>query len=250
MTSTPGPSRRIGLRARHARRVTPDHVGERVSLRRWIDDPQRGPVQGDVVGRLLAHDSEVLLIVDRRHHLHVVEDARVLSSRVVPPHPRMVDEPDRPTRERPLERDAARVLLLDARDRVLLVSHLPGEGRRVWTAPGGGLEPGEDHRAAARREADEELGLQIEPGPCVWTRSVTFQFRGVWLRQHERWHLARAELDAEQAPLVDAGTDEARWWTLEQLRTTEELLAPSRLPELLRALLTMGPPTDPIDAGR
>lgn len=250
MSPPAGPSRRIGPRARHARRVSPEHVGERVSVRRWVDDPERGPVQADVVGRLLAHDGEALLIVDRRHRLHVVAAARVLSSRVVPPHPRMEDEPALPTSEEPLERDAARVLLLDESDRVLLVAHLPGDGRRVWTAPGGGLEPGEDHRAAARREADEELGLEIEPGPCVWTRSVTFEFRGVWLRQHERWHLVRAELDADRAPLIDVGTDEARWWTLERLRGTDELLAPRRLPELLDALLVDGPPPAPVDAGR
>ena len=249
VTSPVGPSRRIGLRARHARRVTPAHVGERVSVRRWADDPERGPVQRDVVGRLLACEGGLLLIVDRRRRLHVVAEARILSSRVVPPHPRLEPEPDLPTREEPLERDAARVLLLDAEDRVLLVSHVPDEGRRVWTAPGGGLEPDEDHLAAARRELREELGLDLEPGPWVWTRSATFAFRGVWLRQHERWHLARAELDATTAPLVDAFTDEARWWTLEQLEATDEVLAPRRLPEHLAALLTEGTPATPVDVG-
>jgi 8-oxo-dGTP pyrophosphatase MutT (NUDIX family) len=248
VTTPPGPARRVGLRARHARRVTPEHVGERVSLRRWVDDPDRGPVQSDVVGRLLAFDDELLLLVDRRHRLHVVEAGRVLSSRVVPPHPRMEDEPGLPTRDAPLEREAARVLLLDAADRVLLVAHLPG-GRRVWTAPGGGLEPDEDHRAAARRELDEELGLEADPGPWVWSRTVTFPFRGVWLRQRERWYLVRADVDATEAPLIDAGTDEARWWTLEELDATDEVLAPRRLTEHLTALLAEGPPDEPADVG-
>jgi 8-oxo-dGTP pyrophosphatase MutT (NUDIX family) len=239
----------MGLRPRHVRRVTAEHVGERVSVRRWVDDPQRGPVQSDLVGRLLAHDADAMLIVDRRHRLHVVDPARVVSSRVVPPHPRLEDEPGLPTRDTPLEREAARVLLLDRRDRVLLVSHLPGDGRRVWTAPGGGLEPDEDHLAAARRELVEELGLEVEPGPCIWTRSATFSFRGVWLRQHERWHLVRAELDAAQAPLVDVGIDEARWWTLQELDSTQEHLAPRRLPEVLASLLTDGPPSEPLDVG-
>ena len=248
MTSPPGPSRRIGLAARHARRVTPEHVGERVSLRRWVDDPQRGPVHGDVVGRLLAFDDDLLLLVDRRRRLHVIEAARVLSSRVVPPHPRLPDEPGLPTRAAPLDREAARVLLLDATDRVLLVSHLPGD-RRVWTAPGGGLEPDEDHRAAARRELDEELGLQAEPGPWVWVRTVTFPFRGVWLRQREQWYLVRGEVDVDGAPLIDAGTDEARWWTREELATTDEVLAPAHLPDHLATLLVEGPPAAPVDVG-
>lgn len=249
MTTPPGPPRRIGLRPRHVRRVTAEHVGERVSVRRWVDDPERGPVQGDVVGRLLVHDDDAMLIVDRRRRLHVVDPGRVVSSRVVPPHPRLEDEPGLPSRDAPLEREAARVLLLDERDRVLLVSHLPGENRRVWTAPGGGLEDGEDHLAAARRELAEELGVEVEPGPCIWTRSVTFSFRGVWLRQHERWHLVRSELDAERAPLVDVVIDEARWWALRELEDTEEHLAPRRLPELLATLLTEGPPSEPLDVG-
>lgn len=249
MPPTPGPSRRIGPRARLARRVEPEHVGERVTVRRWVDDPDRGPVPSDVVGRLLAHDGEVLLIVDRRRRLHVVEASRVLSSRLVPPHPRMEDEPGLPTAGQPLQRDAARVLLLDDEDRVLLVAHRPGAGRRVWTAPGGGLDPGEDHRGAARRELAEELGVDVEPGPCVWTRSPTFEFRGVWLRQHEQWFLARARVEADRAPLVDPGTDEARWWTLSQLQATDEVLAPRRLAEELAVLLADGPPQRPVDVG-
>lgn len=253
----PGPSRpaagatpartRIGLTARHARRVTPDHVGERVSLRRWVDDPERGPVQSDVVGRLLAHDGEVLVLVDRRHQLHVVADARVLSSRVVPPHPRLEDEPHVGTREAPLEREAARVLLLDRDDRVLLVAHLPEPGHTVWTAPGGGLQPGEDHEIAARRELHEELGLALDLGPWVWTRAVTFAFRGVWLHQRERWYLARGELDPGDAPLDDVGVEEACWWSLEQLRAADVATGPRRLAEALATLLAEGPPDTPME---
>ena len=249
VSTPPGPSHRRGLRARYVRRVTAEHIGERVSVRRWVDDPERGLVQGDVVGRLLAYGDDAMLLVDRRRQLHVVDPARVTSSRVVPPHPRLEDEPGLPSRNAPLERRAARVLLLDERGRVLLVSHLPGGGRRVWTAPGGGLQPDEDHLTAARRELVEELGVEVDPGPCIWQRSVTFSFHGVWLCQHERWHLVRAELDARQAPLVDVAIDEARWWSLRELETTDEHLAPRRLPELLAALLREGPPDEPLDVG-
>jgi 8-oxo-dGTP pyrophosphatase MutT (NUDIX family) len=250
VTTPPGPPRRIGLRARHARRVTPEHVGQRVSLRRWVDDPERGPVQSDVVGRLLAHDDEVLLLVDRRRQLHVVPAGRVLSSRVVPPHPRLEDEPHVGTRDEPLERDAARLLLLDEADRVLLVAHWPEAGLRVWTAPGGGVRPDETHEAAARREAREELGLEVRLGPWVWSRAVTFEFRGVWLHQRERWFLVRDELEPATAPLDDAGIDEARWWSLEELRGTSETTGPSGLAGALETLLREGPPPQPVDVGR
>jgi 8-oxo-dGTP pyrophosphatase MutT (NUDIX family) len=245
------PAPRTGLRPRYVRRVTPEHVGERVSVRHLLADPERGPVPSDVVGRLLAFASDALLIVDRHGQLHVVDAAGVIASRVVPAHPRLPAEPtDLGTRERPLVREAARVLLLDGRDRVLLVAHLPGDGRRVWTAPGGGLRPGEDHTAAARRELVEELGLALEPGPWVWRRRATFTFHRVWIDQDERWFLARAELEPGTAPLDDHGTDEARWWGLDELTHTDEVLAPQALPEHLRRLLDDGPPSEPVDVGR
>lgn len=253
MSSSPsGSSHRIGRRARHARRVGPEHVGERVSIRRWIDDPERGPVQSDVVGRLLAHDGEALLVIDRREHLHVVDATRIVSSRVVPPHPKMADEPTRlgSSREEPVERQAARVLLLDRADRILLIAHDPGSGSRpVWTAPGGGLEPGEDHAGAAQREVREELGVDVAPRDWVWSRTATFGFRGIWLRQHERWFLARLELDPATAPLDDVGISAARWWTIEELEATSEPVAPRALAASLRDLLDAGPPPAPIDVG-
>jgi 8-oxo-dGTP pyrophosphatase MutT (NUDIX family) len=245
------PPPRTGLRPRYVRRVEPEHAGQRVSVRHLITDPDRGPVPTDVVGRLLAFDGAALLIVDRREELHVIDANQVVASRVVPEHPRLPAEPkDLGTRARPLVRQAARVLLLDRAGRVLLVSHLPGDGRRVWTAPGGGLRPDEAHQDAARRELVEELGLDLEPGPWVWRRRVTFAFHGVWIDQDERWFLARAEFDPTTAPLEDHGTDEARWWRLDELAATDEILAPGELPAHLARLLDDGPPAEPIDVGR
>jgi 8-oxo-dGTP pyrophosphatase MutT (NUDIX family) len=239
-------------RARYARRVTAEHVRERVSVRHLVDDPQRGPIPTDVVGRLLAFDDDTLVIVDRAGRLHVLDAATVLASRVVPEHPRLPAEPDVGTRERPLVRVASRVLLLDPEDRILLIAHAPDAERRVWTAPGGGLEPDEDPIAGARREVHEELGITPEIGPWIWRRRVTFVFRGVWIDQDERWFLARLDRpDAlDDAPLDDTGAIEACWWSLDELRTTEASLAPAALADHLTTLLLDGPPDRPVDVGR
>ena len=237
-------------RVTYRREVTAEHVGRRVSVR-FLADGVDGPRPTDRVGRLLAFAEDGWIVVDRHGILHVVDPAVVLASRVVPPHPRLPAEPTGTTEDTAIARDAARVLLLDASDRALLIAHLPGDGRTVWTAPGGGLDLGETHEQAAARELREEVGIDAPIGPWVWSRSVTFTFRGIWLHQTERWFLARVTgLDADAVPIDDLGTDGARWWSIEELGTTDEILAPGSIAVQLERLLTAGPPAEPIDVGR
>lgn len=72
------------MRAHHVHRITPDDVGSRVSVRRWLD-PDRTEA-GDVLGQLLAYDQGVLRIDARDGTVEVHEDD-VLASRTVPPPP-------------------------------------------------------------------------------------------------------------------------------------------------------------------
>ncbi len=240
-----------GAHGRYVARVTPGDVGERVSLRHTAGATADDPRPSDLVGRLIAHDGEVLMVVDRAVQLHIVPQGAVLASRVVPAHPKLPAEPMVGTAGAPVEREAARVLLLDPQDRALLIAHHPGDGRRVWTAPGGGLQPGEDHVDAAVRELTEELGLEVSIGPWVWSRRVTFVFRGVHLDQSERWFLASCDgWDPTQAPLDDHGIDEARWFTLDELRNGDLTVAPAALADHLATLLRDGPPDTPVDVGR
>jgi 8-oxo-dGTP pyrophosphatase MutT (NUDIX family) len=148
-----------------------------------------------------------------------------------------------------------RVLLLDEEDRLLLLRvAIPNPDRPLWIAPGGGLEDGEDVRLTAAREVAEETGLaNLVLDAEVWHRRHVFTWRGTTWDQHERWFMARV---ASFEPTADGMTHDERvdlagfrWWTLDDLETTADLLAPRDLAPRLRDLLANGPPPEPIEIG-
>jgi ADP-ribose pyrophosphatase YjhB (NUDIX family) len=70
----------------------------------------------------------------------------------------------------------AAAIPIDGEGRVILLRRGFDPGGGLWTFPGGFVDLGESVPDAARREADEELGLAIELGPLV----------GVYSRSDER----------------------------------------------------------------
>jgi 8-oxo-dGTP pyrophosphatase MutT (NUDIX family) len=148
------------------------------------------------------------------------------------------------TEQTPNPRRAARVVLVDERQRVLLV-HGRDPARpdlpSWWILPGGGLDPGESPEQAARRELFEETGLRVGPlGPVLLERAVTFEFDGGVIDQHEVVYLAR--IDSAAALLDTSGWNdleqraltELRWWTTVELGETTEVVFPEELLDLLR----------------
>lgn len=147
----------------------------------------------------------------------------------------------------PLQRRAARVLLVDAAGRVLLFLGYDPDNRASgtwWFTPGGGLEPGENSRDGAVREVREETALVLRPenlGEVVLERDAAFRLAGVDYAQSEQFFLAHIGAhDVDTAGFSDFERRfvlDHRWWTVEQLGTTTETVYPEGLAALLSRLL-------------
>jgi 8-oxo-dGTP pyrophosphatase MutT (NUDIX family) len=144
------------------------------------------------------------------------------------------------------------VLVLDSRDRILLlrIEDPSLDIPRLWITPGGGVDPGETFEEGARRELWEETGIKAPLGPCVWSRRRIVTFSGRSYDFDERFFVVQVSSDA-----VDPGNQTAleqevvtghRWWTLDELTQTDEVLAPRRLAELIVPILAGSYPAEPL----
>lgn len=145
-----------------------------------------------------------------------------------------------------IPRRAARVLLIDAIGRLLLLRGFdPARpGHRYWFTVGGAVDAGESLAGGAARELREETGLVLDPaalGEPVWHEVTEYPFDGVWYRQEQDFFVARVHSWEVRVDGFDAverrSIDGYRWWSLGELDDTRERYYPAELPALLRSVV-------------
>lgn len=139
-----------------------------------------------------------------------------------------------------------RVLLLSPSKRLLLIKYRntgpSGALRPCWTTAGGGCEAGETLQQTALREIAEETGIHgVRLGPVVWYGEDGLR-SGDWkvlFREHFIVAFAPTEdFDSSGWTEHERGEVlETRWWTLDDLRATDEVVYPFGLADLLEPLL-------------
>jgi ADP-ribose pyrophosphatase YjhB (NUDIX family) len=160
------------------------------------------------------------------------------------------------TQESPILRPSVRAILLDPNDRVLLFRVDDPVAGALWITPGGGIETGESDLDCLHREIREETGLSgCDVGPLVWLREHVFPWKDSWIRQVERYYLARTQdiqvHDGFQQEDEMLFLKEARWWSLEEMaRASTEHFVPRHFARHLEPLLAGNFPPKPIVVGR
>lgn len=148
----------------------------------------------------------------------------------------------------PVSWHSVRAVMVDAGHRVLLLRFdLPDQGLVVWAPPGGGVEEGETPHQALRRELDEELGYALDGEPPL-----------IWQQHLEAWHADYYLVETDQfEPGASLGADALRaenvtgyrWWTIDEVRDSDEVFGPRQLGALLADLVTNGVPARPHEVG-
>lgn len=99
---------------------------------------------------------------------------------------------------------------------VVLISHRSATGALQWTLPKGGLEPGEDIRAAAVREVREETGLDCDIVGELGVIDYWFVWRPDGVRYHKFVHYFLMRHRGGAPTNRDDEAEDVEWLSLDE----------------------------------
>nr|WP_246482027.1 NUDIX domain-containing protein [Methylorubrum zatmanii] len=156
-------------------------------------------------------------------------------------------------------RDIARALVFDPANRLLLIEYeavrpidpAKPDALGFWFMPGGGLEPGETHEEACRRELSEEIGVvDVALGPCVAVCDGPFHLFRTPRHARERYFVVRLPSDvvdtSRLAETEDNPVRGTRWWPLDELAASAERIEPAGLAALAQRIASGDVPPEAV----
>ena len=147
-------------------------------------------------------------------------------------------------------RETVRLLILNPANEILMMKVddpklVNADGVRqapFWVTFGGGIDGDEDIFAAAAREAREETGrTDVRIGKPVWSREIILTTDGERVLFKETYivaYLDGGELSSDKWTVQEhALVKEVRWWSVDDLGSTSEIVFPDRLADLLHPIV-------------
>ena len=165
------------------------------------------------------------------------------------------------TQNDPFVHSSIRILLINDNKELLLMhaddpSTTTPEGTyhgRFWFCIGGQIEPGESILNAAHRELQEETGInpkEVTFGPVVWYGEFDLVLYGKLRRLKQQFIVAHtksttlslAHLTETEKKVIE----KLEWFSLDRMRTSNELIYPIGLQDHLEDILNGHYPPEPI----